>query len=364
MRSALLAPLAALLALAAAPALAQQAPPASARSHRPFGADADAAAPGVAVRLAYTPADGCPSEKELRDIVAARMGRDPFTPAGAAVPVAFLLRADIARQPGGFVATVELRDPGGRVLWSRPPLAEADCGRLVSVIGGLTVTIAIDSAATAAAAAAPAPPPPLPVPPSPSPAPSPLPPPVASWPSVRFGVRAAAAIGVGPAPAASLSADLGLGWQFFSIAVEGRADLPATGDGSMGSRLRTAVLAASLVPCGHYGWFFGCGVASAGVLRADGFNLLQAGQVVLGRPAADSGIYVAAGIRAGLEWPIVPAFALVLSGDLLLNAHPLGVRTNFPPSVGREEVWRSSPFAALIGGGLVVRFGRAPTIPK
>jgi hypothetical protein len=352
MRSVLLAPVAALLALAAAPALAQEASPASARGHRLFGAEADAAAPSVAVRLAYTPADGCPSEKELRDIVAARMGRDPFTPAGAATPVAFLLRADIARQRDGFVATLELRDPGGSVLWSRPPLAEADCGRLLNVIGGLTVTIAIDSAATAAAATAPEPPP---APPPPPPAPPPPPPtPSSPWPSVRVGVRAAAAIGVGPAPAASLSADLGLGWQFFSIAAEGRADLPATGDGAMGVRWRTSVLAASVVPCGHYGWFFGCGVVSVGVLRVDHFNVLQ--------PAQDSGIYVAAGLRAGLEWPIVPAFALRVSGDVLLNAHPLAVQVKF--NQGLAEVWRSGPFAALIGAGLVVRFGGHPTIPK
>ena len=264
------------------------------------------------------------------------------------------LRTTIARRPGGFVATVELRDPAGRLLWSRPPLAEADCGRLVSVIGGLTVTIAIDNAATAAAAVAPPPPEPPPTLPPPPPTPLPPPPP-APWPRVRLGVRAAAAVGVGVGPAASLSADLGLGWQPFSVAVEGRADVPATGDVGMGVQGRTSVLAASLVPCGHYGWFVGCGVVSVGVLRTNGVNVVH--------PAReDSGIYVAAGVRAGLEWPVIPALALRLSGDLLLNAHPLAAQVEFQP--GREEVWRSGPFAALVGAGVVVRFGGPATILK
>ncbi len=160
-------------------------------------------------------------------------------------------------------------------------------------------------------------------------------------------MRAAAGGGGQRLPTAAISVDLGAGWTSFSIGVEGRADVPATGDVSMGVSARTSVLAASLLPCGHYRWFVGCGVVSVGLLRAEGADVLH--------PAQDSGIYAAAGVRAGLEWPVVPAFALRLSADALVNLHPLAAQVDFES--GRAQVWRSGPFAAMIGGGAVARFG-------
>jgi hypothetical protein len=305
----------------------------------------DASAPAIAVRLDYSAADGCPAEKELRDIVAARMGYDPFTP--PTTPAPFFLHITLSRQGAGFAGVVELRDAAGRVVWSRPPLVETDCRRLASVIGGVTVTVAIDTASTQAAAAPP-PPAPLSLPPPAQPTPDAAPPSTSvTRPAVRLGVRAAAAIGVGPAPTAAITADLGAGWTAFSIAVEGRADVPTTGGVSMGVSARTSVLAASLLPCGHFRWFVGCGILSVGVLRAEGVDVLHAAQ--------DSGIYAAAGVRAGLEWPVVPAFALRLSADALVNLHPLAAQVDF--EAGKGQVWRSGPFAAMVGGGAVARFG-------
>ncbi len=319
---------------------------AQATPHRLFATQKDDPAhPGVAVHLDYSAAQGCPSENELHDIVAARMGYDPFTSPGVAAPYA--LRIAISRRGPSFVGAVELRDRSGRVLWSRPPLAESDCRRLAGVIGGLTVTIAIDTASSQATAA---PPPPIEQAPMAPAAPVPLEPPPSSSiprPAFRLGVRAAGAFGVGPAPTAAITADIGSGWRLFSIAVEGRADVPATGSVSMGVSARTSVLAASLVPCGHYRLFAGCALVSVGVLHAEGVNVLH--------PAQDAGVYAAAGVRAGIEWPIVPAFALRASADVLVNLHPLATQVAF--QAGREEVWRSGPFAAMLGGGVVARFG-------
>ena len=42
------------------------------------------------------------------------------------------MRIAIVRRSGGFVATLDLREAGGRVLWSRPPLVESDCRRRIS----------------------------------------------------------------------------------------------------------------------------------------------------------------------------------------------------------------------------------------
>ena len=333
--------------LAAGPVRAQQASPGG-----PVVQTAPAPAPQrpapVVVRVDYTRAagaEGCPDERELHDVVAARMGYDPFAAASGSAP---LLRVRVERGGNGFVAWFQLLDPNGKTLWSRPPLADPDCGHLVHVIGELTIPVAID---VAASSVAPIVPPPAPLPPLPLP-----PPPVVdraslspsrAGPVVRLGARGAVAIGVGPAVTAAISADVGVGWEHFSINLEGRADVPATGDVDMGVRLETSVLAGSLVPCGHYGWFVGCGVVSLGVLRADGVNTLH--------PATDSTLYAVAGVRAGLEWPVVPAFALRVSGDVLVNLHQAAAQVEFQP--GLMEVWRSGPFAGVVGAGAVARFG-------
>ena len=342
--------------LGAAPASAQQPPPAS-----PVFRAAPQAPPvpapsrptSVVVRVDYSragTAEACPDERELRNVVAARMGYDPFAQPGGFAPP--LLRVRVERGGGGFVASFQLLDPAGKVLWSRPPLADPDCAHLVHVIGEVTIPVAIDVAASAATL------PTAPLPPAPVPPPA-LPPPLAptvdraapprgsAGPTVRLGARGGVAIGVGPAVTAALSADVGVGWEHFSINLEGRADVPAAGDVDMGVRLRTSVLSGSLVPCGHYRWFVGCGLLSLGVLRAEGVNVLH--------PAEDSTFYAAAGVRAGLEWPVVPAFALRVSGDVLVNLHPAAAQVELQP--GLMEVWRSGPFAGVVGAGVLARFG-------
>jgi hypothetical protein len=323
----------------AAPAAAQH-PPAG----RLFGTQGEPPPiPSGPARLEYTAPEGCPDESELRSGAASRMGSDPFVSAGA--PAALLVRTRITRQGAGYAAAVELRDSAGHVLWTRPPLGDADCSRLVRIIATITIPTLLEPPLQAPA------PPPLPPPPAPPPPPVAPPPdakaPPAGRPAFRLGARAALVVGAGPAVTASLAAAVGAGWEHFSIHLEGRADLPATGTVEAGVRLRTSILAGSIVPCGHYGWFVGCGIVTIGVLRDEGVNLDV--------PAHDSAAYLAAGVRAALEWPIVPAFALVLSGDALVNLHPIAAQADVMG--GRREIWRSGPFAGLVGGGVVARFG-------
>lgn len=290
----------------------------------------------VAARLDYTRgpgAEGCADASGLRGSVAAVMGYDPFAPPGAAGGP--LVRVAITRQGPSFVAVMEHRDAGGRVLWSRPPLADPDCHKLLGAMS-VAITIALDPAAT------PAPPPaPMPSPDEP-PIPSPAPPAPSKRPDVRIGVRGALALGAAPSPTAAITADLGVGWPFFSIALEGRADIPASGTVDNGARLRTSILAGSIVPCGHYRWFFGCGVVSVGALRATAPEVTK--------PAEASGILLAVGLRAGVEWPEAGVIALRVSGDAMVTAHPMAARVDAVP------VWRTPPFTGLIGAGAVLRF--------
>ena len=306
-------------------------------------------APTAAVRLDYQAPEGCPDERELRSVVASRMGHDPF--ASAQGP-ALNLEVRVARRPGGFAGTVELREPDGRVIWSRPPLSDPDCQRLVSVLGGVSIRAAIDTA-PALPAAPPVLPPQAPprVEPSAPAAPSPAP-------AFRLGARAGLAVGMLPRPAALVAADVGVGWQYASIALEGLAALPVERDVDAGVRLRSSLLAGSIVPCGHYRWFTGCAVVSVGAFRAEGVNL--------DTPARSTGVYVAAGVRAALEWPVLSFLALRLAGDVLVNLHPLTPevqRGATPADAERVEVWRSGPFTAVLGAGVVLRFGGAPAPP-
>jgi hypothetical protein len=350
--------------LVAAPAFAQEPPRAPNRLYDvapetpPPAAPPSTVPPGAPVRLDYAAPAACPDEGELRRIVAAHMGYDPFTAGSGLAQQAYLIRLHITSQRGGgFVAAFEVRDPAGRAMWVRPPLADPDCARLVSALGSVSIRASFDTAPRAPASLAPI----VILPPSPEQPPSRPPvalPPRSAKPALRLGARAGVALGLLPAPAVAFSADIGAGWEHFSIALEGLATLPVERDVEARVRLRSSLLAGTIVPCGHYGWFTGCGLVTVGALRAEGGSL---------RPNAQStGAYVGAGLRAALEWPIASVFALRLSADALVNLHPLAPQILTGATLASAtpvEVWRSGPFAGVLGGGFVLRFGgeKAPT---
>jgi hypothetical protein len=311
--------------------------------------------PRAAVRFTYSrPAgDTCPDERTLRGAVAARLGYDPGAASAELLPI---LRVTIFRQTGGFLARAEMRDPAGRRTWERPALTDMDCRHLVDVLG-LTLAIALDPGAMGGEPPAPAAPPPLipELPPAVPPAPEtpPTPPPDAR-PQLRLGLRAGLAVATLPRPAATLAADLGVAWPFFSIALEGRTDLPVTADVDHGIRIRASILAASLVPCGRWRWLFGCGVVSIGLLRAAGERSPGTDTGGDFQPRADAGVYAAAGLRAGAEWPLppLPRIALRLSGDALVTVRSMAaLRTS-----DGATVWTTPPFAGLFGAGAVACF--------
>lgn len=329
----------------AAPALGQEPPaPSDGPIFRSAPDAPPAPPPREIVRLIYAAPPGCPDQQALRTSLAARLGYDPVNPAAPRV-----LRVSFARAADGFSATAELRDPAGHVLWTRPALADADCRALVDVMG-LALKFVIDPSSSAAQPAAPppivvmAPAAPTVTAPSADPGrPDSTSPPPSSRPMIRLGLRAAGALGTGPAPTGSFTADLGVGWTHFSLAVEGRADVPATGTVDEGVQLRTWIAAGSLVPCGHKGWFFGCGVFTVGGLWAEGVSTLH--------PAVGTAIYAVAGPRAGLEWPLpfLPSLSLRASLDVLVTVHPITAR------VDGAHIWPTPPFAGLLGGGFVLK---------
>jgi hypothetical protein len=174
-----------------------------------------------------------------------------------------------------------------------------------------------------------------------------------------------------PGPTGAFSADIGAGWEHVSINLEGLATLPVERDVDAGVRLRSSLLAGSVVPCGHYGWFTGCGLLSIGALRLEADHLTAAApKDTVGYYAAPStsGVYLGAGLRAALEWPVTSVLVVRLSADALVNARTITSHILYgqtQASATPVEVWRSAPFAGVLGGGLVLRLGgsKAPTGP-
>jgi hypothetical protein len=325
-----------------------QEPPAPSPSSGPiFRSSPDAPpavpAPREVVRLIYVPAPGCPDEQALRTSLAGRLGYDPVDPSAPRV-----LRVVITPAPAGFSALAELRNQAGRVLWSRPPLADPDCRALVDFIS-VPLKFAIDPASSAALlppAVAEVGRPPVPLPPASVPEPDrrePLPTPSSTRPKFRLGFRAGGTVGAAPSPSGTFAADAGVGWEHFSLAAELRADLPATGTVLMDVQLQTRILAGSLVPCGRYGWFFGCAVISVGGLWVEGTSPPHA--------ASGASVVAFAGPRGGIEWPIpgLPALALSASVDALFTVQPITVR------VMGANAWPMPAFSGLLGGGVVLR---------
>src|SRR5262245_13665586 len=85
------------------------------------------AGPRASIRLSYdrdARATSCPDERQMRDLVAARLGYDPFTQA-AEQSIAISIR----REGGGLRADVEIRDRDGQVTGSRRlDSTRSDCG--------------------------------------------------------------------------------------------------------------------------------------------------------------------------------------------------------------------------------------------
>jgi hypothetical protein len=91
----------------------------------------------------------CPDEPLMRQLVAARLGYDPFRDQSQRA-----IAVTITRDPKGFRAVLELRDDTGKVVGTRTlSSTSSDCNELASAIA-LALTIAIDPLGEAPSASA------------------------------------------------------------------------------------------------------------------------------------------------------------------------------------------------------------------
>jgi hypothetical protein len=125
------------------------------------------------------------------------------------------------------------------------------------------------------------------------------------------------------------------------LAFEARTDLPLSGAGEGGARVRAQIISGSALSCFHgfeKGIFFGCAMFTAGVfIGGDQRSATGTG----------SAIYSAAGPRLGIAIPFgEDRFAVYFAGDVLGTLHPIRVLFAEVP------VWETGSVAAALQVGV------------
>lgn len=283
----------------------------------------------ASVSLVYQRPEGpaCPDEGELRQLVASKLGLDPFT-AGASSVVT--VRVSPAAP---WTAEVLLEQPGANAR--RKTLSAATCEGLLQSVA-LTVALVLDPVVKApepAKAVEPTTPRPIERP-SPPPAPEPprtAPSPSLAW-SLAAGGEATFGLAVGLQPEVRLEGRARSG--VWSVGVEGRYALPSTGTLSQGA-LTTSAVVGAVVPCLHWRWLAGCVDVTVGGLRLEGTLLSSA--------RAATVFHASVGLRAVFAVPVGQHLSV---GALLEGQVPL---TRASAVVGTERVWTVWALGASLG---------------
>lgn len=311
------------------------------------------AAPRSSARLVYERQEGteaCPDEVTMRSGVAQRLGYDPFDP-GATKTV----RAVIRRRGGALTGTLDLVDAQGKALGHRELASKAgDCEELAATLT-LGISIAIDpaSALQPVEPPSPAPPPPPSAPPAASAPPSaaaprdePTPPPATTTTQVawipRVGLGALGSIGEVPAASPGLIGSVGMMRGRWSFDLEARGVFAQSEAGPGTLRASAWLATGRVVPCGHLGVAFGCGVLELG-------GIFGAGE---GAPNThdESGLHAAGGLRAGVEPALSDRLSLRAAVDVLVPF------TRSTLQVAGIEVWTAPPVGGMLSASLVYSF--------
>jgi hypothetical protein len=297
-------------------------------------------------------AEQCPSEDVLRRAVAARLGYDPFFPWAKQSVI-----TEIQRTPGGYRGRVRILDERGFARGERDLETKGDdCSESVNALA-LAISIGLDDLEITRSSEPPsqpvAPPstsePVAAMPPKPPVAPArydaaPSQPMAANRdaasapPTVPF-VRAHVhgAMGTAPAPALGVGAAVGIRKGALSASVEGRADLPASREASLGT-VSSSLYLVTLAPCLHFGAPFACALASGGSFVYAGSNVAF--------PRSSSAAFFSAGARFGAELPLSARFAAFTAFDVQ------GALTPHRITIDGVDVYEMPTFSGVLRIGL------------
>jgi len=298
-------------------------------------------------RLAYAhepSVGGCPTDRELRDAVAARLGYDPFASAKDDEPMQILVQ--VRRRGAAVAGTLEIMGPrpGNKELDS----PRGDCRELVDALA-VAIALAIDPASSTRP-----PPPPPPAPPPPPPEPKPAPPPApdrASPPDETASPHAVVSAGIAarlfanelPSVAAGGALHFGWRWKAFEARVEGFfTSIGSTSRNGLPGSVSASVLAASALPCGHVGIAYGCGGLTLGSLRAEGEGLAITRR--------GSNVYATALLRVGVVVPLSSSIDLDAAADVVVPLARIGLELD------GSDVFRSPSVGLRVSVGPTFRF--------
>lgn len=283
---------------------------------------------GAAISLHYegSKEHRCPDEVALRQLVAARLGVDPFT-ADAASLVTVKVESGTPLQ-----AQVVLESPGSRPR--RKVLAGGDCTELIQSVA-MAVALAVDPLIKRPEATPTAPLSPVEPVAEPAAEPAPEAGPPNQGPPIQWGLGIGASANLGLAVGAqpTLRLEGRARATLWSLGVEARFAWPVIGALSQGALTTSAVLGA-LVPCLHWRWLAGCADVTAGALRLEGRDLASTRQATV--------FHASVGLRLLFTVPLSERFGL---GVMAEGQVPL---TRASAVVGSERVWSVPP----TGGGL------------
>ena len=126
----------------------------------------------------------------------------------------------------------------------------------------------------------------------------------------------------------------------YSLAVEGRADLPTATEGATGGAIgvRASLVTGSLLPCWHLGNLHFCGVLAVGGLFSSSFNIPA--------PVTRQTLFASLGARAGYELPIYGALAIRVHADLGI---PL-VHSDL--QIDNSTRWSTPPVSVTLGAAV------------
>lgn len=281
----------------------------------------------------------CPSEAEMRDILASRLGYDPFVPDAEQVVIVRFERRGARGLAGSF--DIQGPKPGHHEIAS----ANNDCRELAETLA-TAIAIRLDPASLGGHEEPPPLPPPFPAPSSPkvsasvAPEPSQSAPadrsdrekPSSSRPTYLVGIAGSGLAGELPAFTGAVALAAGVRGGHLSASVEGEATLPASrAVGAQTREVSASLLSGAVVPCAHAEMFFGCFVGRLGAFRGEGTGVDV--------PSNASALYFSAGVRAGLEMRVSEPLYVVVSLEAVA---PL---TKMALQLSGAEVW-SSPSVA------------------
>jgi hypothetical protein len=273
--------------------------------------------------------------------------------------------AEISRVGTGYHARIKLVDADNVVRGTRELSHPSErCADIVAAMA-LSMSIAIDPDSLMGpriVADAGAPSPVVDASSEPTPLPSPSAPPLAAAPTtsgrppdappaplhLEVGLGPSLWLGASPAPNVGGFVFARLRFRWFSVALEGRGDLPASHAVSTGT-VQTSLFFGGVSPCAHLEWagrlpgaLGFCGVVAVGSLRATSQNVTT--------PSEDSALHAAVGPRLVLEVPLFRGFSVGARAEGLVTLTPQRLR------IDGAEAYTLSRFSLGIGLNAIVRF--------